>query len=465
MKSLFIKMTVIFMVVLVIVFSILTFGLKEALERYFIEEKKEELILHSQSIQEAFLSDSYLRDYNTEDMLKEISKLERYFDTQILMVNTSGFVFINSDTPEALVKQELKLEEIEAIFKGEIIQREGMNKALSEEPVITVGFPIRRGTDQVVLALFVHASVPEVLEANSGIYTIIVTALILGIGLSVGVLFVFTRSLIKAIKALNQGVKAIAGGDYDQQFPIKSRDELGELSQSINVMTQSLKASEAMRREFISDVSHDFRSPLTNIIGYTKGILDGTIPQDHTLKYIQIIEEESERLKALSDDILSLSDLQHMAIDETLIKINLSQMVLGVLDKYSLAFEQKSIDVKVDMTAKDVYMMANEKSIHRMLTNLVDNQVKFTPDFGQVRISISQDPAICLKLYNSGDNLSPALLNNLWKRFCKGDSSRNENKTSFGLGLSIVKEIVELHGGVIGVENQVPTGVTFKIKF
>ncbi|MBI9014285.1 MAG: HAMP domain-containing histidine kinase [Clostridiales bacterium] len=465
MKSLFYKMIVLWLMVLLITFSVLTIGLNKGLERYFINQKSESLMTHCKSIQESFLSGNFFNLYNTGEMINEIRNLERYFDTQIFVVNTSGYVFVTGDASDLdSIRSELSLEDVESIFKDNIIVREGLNSALSDEHVITVGYPIKDAEGNVILALFIHASVPEVLEANKGVYVIIVSVLIMGIGLAASIIFIFSRSIIKVIKGLNDGVKSIAKGNYEQQFLVNRRDEIGELTASINIMTQSLKKSEVMRRDFISEISHDFRSPLTNIIGYSQGILDGTISEDDYLKYIEIIRSESERLKGLSDDILTLAEIQTMTMTESLEQLNLNGLILNTLDQFELVFKQKSLNVSIDLTEKDIIFWGNKSSIIRLLTNLMDNQVKFTPTGGEIHITTKVNEKIELYIKNSGPWIPDDIISDIWIHFKKGDESRNENKTSFGLGLAIVKEIISLHQGSITVENCIPYGVEFKIE-
>ncbi|MBN2794364.1 MAG: HAMP domain-containing histidine kinase [Clostridia bacterium] len=449
MKSLFSKFLMIVCIVLILSFSVMFLSLKNMLENHFVEMKAEQLIHHAEGIQETYMNNRVFNGLSTVDIENEMNNLEQYFDAEIWIVDQRGYVYITSDEQDLdKVKSELNINEIAQIFDGKIINREGHYQTLSQETLITIGYPIKNAQDDVVFALYIHVPVPEVLEANQGLFQVTLFAFLIILMMAIGIIFVFTRKMIKDIKRLNKTVEAVSNGDYNQRYETKRKDEIGQLSVRTNEMAISLEAADEFRRHFISDISHDFRSPLTNIIGYSEGIIDGTILKEDYLSSIRVIRDESKRLLKLSDSILTLTDISKHKMEMT--PINLEAMILQILDYEKLKIEQKSLTMEIQFPEKHFDVYGDENLIHRVIYNLVENSIKFAPEGSVIYLDVfkKEHQIVCIIKNKTYDEVD---LNRIWDRFSKGDTSRSEFVSSFGLGLSIVKEILTLHHQVAQV--------------
>lgn len=442
MKSLYTKFMVMFLGILLISFMVMLLSLNRMLTHYFIDQKYEQLNTHAKSIQEGYLQEQLFSGLSTVDISEELNNLERYFGATIWIVGQHGYVYVASEAHDHdLIKSELDIHEIEAIFQGKTIRRQGNYSSVSNEPVITLGYPIQDIYGDVIFALYIHVPVPEIIAANQGMFGIAYSVLGMMVVLTVGLLFLFTRFLIRDIKSLNDTVEAIAGGDYGRRTVLKRKDEIGQLAVSTNAMANALSDHEQFRRQFITDISHDFRSPLTNIIGYAEGMLDGTLAQEEWSRYVRIVGDESRRLLRLSDSILSLSELKQHQLKWT--PITLEGMLLQILDSQERTIEDKEIQIDLKLPKTQVKALGDEVLIYRVMHNLIENAIKFSKAGDHIMLEISHDHAIafCIKnhLHHTID------LEKMWHRFTKGDASRHEVEDSFGLGLSIVYEILQAH--------------------
>ena len=220
-------------------------------------------------------------------------------------------------------------------------------------------------------------------------------------------------------------------------------------------MSKDLQTYENQRRAFISDISHDFRSPLTNIIGFSKGLLDHKLDSLEKERYLNIILEETQRLLHLSDDILELSKLQNPKKDLEIDSFDLEGLVLEVVDTYEKKIEDMNLQVEITFNLKGKKVYGDEKLIRRVLQNLIDNSIKFNVEGGRFEISTQEkEEKAYIEIFNDTDEVLKEPLDDLFERFIKGDPSRNKSRESFGLGLSIVKEILDLHGSQLRAQKK-----------
>lgn len=453
----------IYLVVMLVAFFILIFGMNNTLKNYFINKGYESLTEQSQSVQDVFLNGDMFFVINTKQMIEEIADLERHFNTKLWIIDGDGVVYINSrDEDVPIVKSELKVDEVNQVFSGQIIRRQGYFSTVSNDPVITVGYPIKNKKGEVIFALYSHGSLPEILETTKGVYLISMIALGVSIILASIMIFLFSRTLIGDIKKLNKAVNIISTGDYDYKLVEDRKDEIGQLATNLNKMSTDMKALEIQRQNFISDVSHDFRSPLTNIIGFSEGIIDGSIEEKNQRKYLEIIRDESHRLMELSNDIIDLSNVQSVGDEIEKKVVNIESLILNILDSYEQKIIEKNINVDIVFSSTHENVVCNRKQIDRVLNNLVDNAIKFINEGGDLKIRTKEiQGKLEMRISNTGSYIAPSTLDQIWLRFSKGDASRGAERKSFGLGLAIVKEIIENHREEITIVNHKSEGVTF----
>ena len=260
------------------------------------------------------------------------------------------------------------------------------------------------------------------------------------------------RDMAKAAKAFGHGqltARVSTEGNYTQ--------EVEDLALAFNNMASSLQKSEYQRQEFVANVSHELKTPMTTISGYVDGILDGTIPPEKGRQYLQVVSEETKRLNRLVRSMLDISRLQEQGgiPEEQKLRFDVEEAVGQVLITFEQKITAKNLDVQVDMPEHPVYTFANKDYITQVIYNLVDNGVKFCPEGGQLSVTIQEGgKKVYISVSNDGQTIPPEELPLVFDRFHKIDKSRTKNRDSWGLGLYIVKTIVCSHGENISVTSR-----------
>ena len=238
------------------------------------------------------------------------------------------------------------------------------------------------------------------------------------------------------------------GGDYTQ--------EIDELAVAFNNMASSLEQSEYQRQEFVANVSHELKTPMTTIGGYVDGILDGTIPPERERKYLTLVSGEVKRLSRLVRSMLDVSRLQDQGIPpEKMVRFDVAECLGQGLITFEQKINDKGLDVAVDFPEYPVYAQGDLDAITQVAYNLIDNAVKFCPSGGQLGLTLrASGSKVYVSVSNTGDTIPPEELPLVFDRFHKIDKSRSLNREGWGLGLYIVKTIICSHGEDISVTSR-----------
>ena len=303
-----------------------------------------------------------------------------------------------------------------------------------------------------------------VLQKMTDFYIMLSVLAVLAAVLAVSV-FVHRQS--QPLRQMAKTARAFGHGELDARVPIRKgySQEVDELALAFNSMAASLQQSENQRREFVANVSHELKTPMTTIGGYVDGILDGTIPPEKSRHYMQIVSDETKRLSRLVRSMLDISQLQSEAgiPAEKRTRFDLSENIGQVLLTFEQKITAKNLNVEVDMPPHPVYTNANRDYITQVVYNLLDNAVKFCPENATVGIRLREARGkVYVSVYNDGKTIPAEELPLVFDRFHKLDKSRSENRDGWGLGLYIVKTIVCSHGENISVTSRdVRTEFTF----
>lgn len=464
MKSIFSKVLVISLVIILIGFVILAYGLNIAYKNYIIEANKKNMIENALKFERIIEEQTEQRRISIlkDAFYKEIDRLSQYADLKVWMILPPDYLLVADDNNDIeLIKKDLNYSEIKKIIKEKVpVYRESNYTSYHDNKYYTLIYPISiNGVDYV---LFLNKSVPNLNKTISEINNFSVTTIILfSLYVSLTIFFLGKRFTLDIIN-LNRIVKYVSDGNYDYILNTDREDEIGELCRNLNSMTKELKGIEESRRKFISDLTHDLRSPVTSIKGYATGILDGTIPKDKWDKYLNVIVDESNRLTKLINDMLDLSKMQsgHLKIERGVFEIN--SLILNVLDKFEQRLLIKNVNVDVRLYNGELYVEGDINLLERVVYNLVDNAVKFVNDNGNIELKTTiKDNKVLVGIRNSGTLIPKDKLDLIWERFAKLDLSRGMEKKSSGLGLSIVKEIIDMHNEKIDVYSSEKLGTMF----
>lgn len=269
------------------------------------------------------------------------------------------------------------------------------------------------------------------------------------------------KILINPLAEINTAAKRFANGEVGRRVCIESKDEIGQLANSFNIMAESLEKVENNRREFISNVSHELRSPITSIKGFIAGIIDGVIPKNKEGYYLDIVYSEIKRLTRLISDLLDLSSIESGKLKFNIKNVNINELLRLCIINNERNIKEKEITLQIDLENKNCYVQIDEDRIMQVITNLLDNAIKYCGNSGIVKVSTYHKGAkVFVQIYNNGPKITEEEMKNIWNRFYKSDKSRT-NKVSTGLGLSIVRMILMQQGEEVWVENNQDVGVTF----
>lgn len=382
-------------------------------------------------------------------------------DMDILIVDRLGYVYMVSDTKYdnyKYTKIDLPPDDNSSeIYKQEIEQKDGSKVSISAhlKPMYTY---------EQLNGYFIIIDKSPLRGMESGRYMIMIiwTSIILAMIFATTIVKYSAKKLvIDPLEAINNAAKRLAIGDVNKRVEVISDNEIGELAQSFNIMAESIEQSDTTRKEFISNVSHELRSPITSIKGFIGGILDGVIPRDKENYYLNIVYDEVDRLTRLVNDLLDISAMEagkfNLDISEFDINQTISLCILNLENK----IKTKGLNLKCTFSDNRAFVIGDRDRIIQVITNLMENAVKYSLENGQVEVKVSsKGEKIFVSIFNSGDMISKEDINNIWDRFYKSDKSRT-NKISTGLGLPIVRLILSQHNEDIWVENVEGKGVKF----
>lgn len=270
----------------------------------------------------------------------------------------------------------------------------------------------------------------------------------------------------KRLQVMDQTIDAlnrISRGDFSVLIPIDDHDPLSELAESVNKMAKELGSMENLRQDFISNVSHEIQSPLTSISGFAALLKSDKITETQRTHYIEVIENEARRLSKLSDNLLKLSSLESNVQPLVFSEFRLDKQIQNAALMLEPHWAGK--DINLSLSLEKVSITGDEGLLSQVWINLLYNAVKFTPEQGEITAELTsgQDEIIC-RISDTGVGIGESDRAHIFERFYKADKSRDRSLGGNGLGLSLVKKIVELHDGVITVESELGEGSVFTVE-
>lgn len=272
------------------------------------------------------------------------------------------------------------------------------------------------------------------------------------ITLVIGAIFIWilTKRIVSPLREMSAAAKHFALGDFSYRVAVNGDDEMADLGRAFNDMADALDKLESSRRSFVANVSHELKTPMTSIAGFIDGILDGTIPKSKQDYYLKIVSDEVRRLSRLVVAMLNMSKIESGDFEMKPKTYNLTDQIIHILLNFEQKIEKKNIEIKGLDKVDQIYVNADTDMVYQIVYNLFDNAVKFTNDGGYIDISATQmADCVQVSIKNSGVGINSAELSKIFERFYKVDKSRSLDSNGAGLGLYIVKMMVEMHGGRI----------------
>lgn len=389
--------------------------------------------------------------------LKEIIKMACIStNTEAIITDRLGYVYlVNGEDYQNLMYSKIKLnteslssniEFKKEVFKVDNASIKGYVKAIYEDGEI----------DGYMIMVMQNES-----ERNFNMFIIWITVIIEIIISAIVIKIVTNQIIIRPIDNINNVAKRLAKGEVEKRVVVNCNNEIGELAESFNIMAECLEKSDTKRREFISNVSHELRSPITSIKGFIGGILDGVIPRDRENYYLKIVYDEVDRLARLVNDLLDMSAMESGKFNLAITEFDINQVISLCILNLEHKIQEKGLNVKATFYNNRAYVLGDRDRIIQVVTNIIENSIKYSNDDGEIKIDVySKGEKIYVDIFNSGECIEEKELNKIWDRFYKSDKSRT-NKLSTGLGLPIVRSILSQHNEDIWVKNIEGKGVSF----
>lgn len=309
------------------------------------------------------------------------------------------------------------------------------------------------------VAIFINATVTPLNSTVSTLRVQLIWITVILLLLALLLAYIISKKISRPIKYINTSAKVLAQGNYNVSFNGTGYREIGELSDTLNYAAAELGKVEQFRKELLANVSHDLRTPLTMITGYSEIMRD--LPGENTPENVQIIIDEAKRLTELVNDLLDVSKMQSGT--QALVKeyFNLTALISATLERYNKMKQQDHCILLFDYTA-DVFVFADRMKISQVLYNLINNAIHYTGEDKTVRIrQIANNSTVRVEISDSGDGIAPEMLDYIWDRYYKIDKEHKRAVIGSGLGLSIVKTILQMHNAQFGVQSEIGQGSTF----
>ena len=418
--------------------------------QYAIQEKQDSMG-RSANIIAAYTSE-YINangQYSWQDMgfQGQLSVLALATDTHVMVSTAQGTVVYATDGANELLELEsrsIPTQIVSEVVGGSFVGATTLG-GMYERPRYLVALPIQSGAtlQGLVLVSCEASEISSMWQDISSLFLITATAVIL---IAAIISSVTSMRQSKPIKEIAAAARQFGHGELSVRVDVgHRRDEVGELAEAFNAMADSLSKSEQRRSEFIANVSHELKTPMTTIAGFADGILDGTIPPEKEKQYLQVISSETRRLSRLVRSMLDLSRLQS---DERAAQqqFDICETMLRVLVSLENKINAKHLNVDAHLPDDPVQVWGDQDAITQVCHNLLDNAAKFSPENGPLRISITtKSSKAYISISNEGQAISPEELPLIFDRFHKTDHSRSADRDGVGLGLYIVKTILNSH--------------------
>ena len=329
-----------------------------------------------------------------------------------------------------------------------------------------VAVPVKNEGETVGVVFAVEDAITGLLPYVSSILTAMFTIMLVALILVFFSIFRLTKSITDPLSEMEEVTSHIAKGDFSYRVNINYKDrDLAEFGSSLNKMADELAIEEKSRRSFVANVSHELKTPMTSIGGFIDGMLDGTIPPEDEKKYLGLVSNEVKRLSRMVVSMLNLSKIEAGEISINLAEYDVSKQIFDTL----LSFEKRIDDGKINIEGFEkmgaVNIKADRDLLQQVIYNLIDNAVKFTPDEGTISFFAENDTEkTTVVIRNSGAGVSEEEISRIFERFYKVDKSRSYDTKGVGLGLYIVKTIINMHDGKIYADSKLDEYTEFRFE-
>lgn len=373
---------------------------------------------------------------------------------------TNSLVFITDSKGRVYAKSSglrnmgaVPKEHLQETLLGKTTQTIGTLGGVFSAPVLTVGYPLVYN-NQVIGGIFLNVTAPDMDQNRFAILKLFFMTASVVVLVAFFVIYFMSLRMTKPLKKINEAARNIASGNFKTRVNVLTKDEIGQLAATFNYMADSLQQLDDMQSSFIANVSHELRTPTTTISGFIENILNGTIPKEQQNKYLSIALSEAKRLARLVSDMLDITKMSVGQYSLDIKPFDLAELIRLIVIQFEGPINEKRLDVSVEFQSEQIMALADKDAISRVITNLMDNAVKFSDPEGRLQIkAFTKDKKIYVSIQNEGMGIDPKDIPFIFNRFYKTDKSRSDDKQGTGLGLYLTKNILNMHGQTIKVQS------------
>jgi signal transduction histidine kinase len=460
MKTIFSKLLTNSVLTIVICLLIAGVSLSFMIKNYISEEKEKELILISQEIAES-TKHFFIKNENPHDYINTINHLDSHFGTEVWAVDENGIVIAAASQHLHYEGNALSSMELKEMQSGKLTVRKGYSEYF-KDPVIRVTTPIIEN-DNVIGAVIVYSPIKGIDEATMRLILMMIFAAVISLIFALIFCVITAKRIAKPVQKMAEVSREVANGNMFAKVSANTGfEEFDQLASSFNHMIGRLEENEQRMKDFVGNVSHEIKSPITSIKGFTEALIDGKGRTfERTQKFLNIIDKEANRLIKLVDNLLILCRSDSI-VNIELQKLNINELIKEVITNFEMKALEKSVLIKMHNINKQIYSLVDPYSLKQILINLLDNAIKYTPYNSEIIVSLGiQSDRIEISVADSGAGIPEEDIPNIWDRFYRVDKARSRETGGTGLGLSIVKELIEKNGGTVSVKSNIGKGTTF----
>ena len=465
-RTLYIKFLLSYLIYGVLAFVVLFTFAQHSIVTFLELREAQQLYRESALIASRYAEGYTNSTLSLEDFQGQMEALGTYLDADIWVVDNQKRVLFDSSDSEVGQKAqnaEYKiLTDFDTADFGSRYYMIGDFYSSYSEDVLTVFSPVTSNY-RVQSYVLIHTPISRITGSmvngfmNIAFFTIAIVFLCAFV-----ILLFFTHTVYRPLHKITTVAQTYAKGDFTHKISVHSNDEIGYLANTMNYMANELNTLEDDQRKFISNVSHDFRSPLTSIKGYVEAMLDGTIPPEMQEKYLNIILFETERLNKLTQSLIDLNKFGRHGIMLDISDFDINRIIKTTILTFEGTCNKKGLSFDLVLTGQELFVTGDMSKIQQVLYNLIDNATKFSHTNSAIKIETSiKNEKVLISVKDSGIGIPADSIKKIWDRFYKTDLSRGKDKKGTGLGLSIVKEIIQAHNEHINVISTEGVGTEF----
>ncbi len=418
---------------------------------FVIADARENLAANAEEISRVASAVSEEAELESWDIRMTLSMLAQGTGSHIFLCNEQGYVVSCCDMQLACEHIGRKVPDTYL----EVVNREGTFNQMTDlggyyaSTRYVIGEEIVGADGDKIGYAFVSKDTSAILHVYSAFAYLFFLVSLAVFSLAVVMSFALSKRMTKNLDEMTIAARKYAHGDFTMRIATDSEaaDEMGALTDSFNAMADALEKGEQTRQEFIANVSHELKTPMTTIAGFAEGLLDGTIPKEEEEKYLAVIADETRRLSRLVREMLDMSKMQDNITDpKTMKPFNLTEELVSTLLSFEARAEDKRLEVDLQLPEEELWVRGNEDSIHRVIYNLLDNAIKFAHPKGTLSLAVwKQGNKAYVSVADEGEVIPEDDLPFIFDRFHKSDRSRSLDRDGVGLGLYLVKSILDAH--------------------